>query len=323
MNKIRTLAILAVMLQCACMGPAQAQEYPAKSIRFLVGYAAGGANDVLGRLLADSWQRQLGQSVVVENRPGASGLLAAEALAKSPPDGYTVMIGSGGTLTMAVHLIKAGFDPLKDIAGISLLGINDAAIVVDPKFPARNIQDLVALAKKDPGKYAFGTSGPGGPLHLAAELLKDRAGIAMTHIPYKGDAQGLADVMGGNLPMMFVSVPSATSMLKSGSVRAIAVLTDRRSQEFPDVPTVAESGYPGYFVNQWVGPIAPAGTPAAIIQKLNAATRVTVADAAVVKKMAALGSRAEGGTPDDLNRLIASEFNKWGGVIRTQNIKLE
>lgn len=302
---------------------AQAQDYPTRPIRFIVGYAPGGATDIAARMVGDGWQKSFGQTVLIENRPGASGLLAADTASRAAPDGYTLMMGTGGTMTIAIHLTKANFDPLKDFIPIAPFAVNDAALIVGPNFPAKNLRELVDLAKKSPGKYTFGSSGLGGPTHLAGELLKVRAGINIQHVPYKGDSQALADILGGNLPMMMVSVPSAASHMKSGAVRTIAMLTANRSPEFSDVPTVAESGYPGYAVNQWIAPIAPTGVPQPIIRKLNLVVQQVARDPEVVKKMAAMGSRAEVGPPEDLGRVIREDYARWGEIIRTAGIKLE
>jgi len=322
MLRIALLA-LSVAAQWLAIPYAQAQDYPAKPIRFIVGYAAGGATDIDARLVADGWQKSFGQPVLVENRPGASGLLAADIASKAAPDGYTLMMGTGGTMTIAIHLTKANFDPLKDFIPIAPFAVNDAALIVNASFPAKNLREFIDVVKKAPGKYSFGSSGLGGPTHLAGELLKFRAGINMQHIPYKGDSQALADILGGNLPMMMVSVPSAAQQMKSGAVRTIAMLTEKRAPEFPDVPTVAESGYPGYAVNQWIAPIAPTGVPQPIIRKLNLVVQQVARDPEVIKKMVAMGSRAEAGPPEDLGRVIREDYARWGEVIRTAGIKLE
>ena len=319
------IALLALTVAASWLGAplAQAQDYPSKPIRFIVGYAPGGATDIAARMVGDGWQKSFGQTVLIENRPGASGLLAADVASKAAPDGYTLMMGTGGTMTIAIHLTKANFEPLKDFIPIAPFAVNDAALIVGANFPAKNLRELVDLAKKSPGKYTFGSSGLGGPTHLAGELLKVRAGINIQHVPYKGDSQALADILGGNLPMMMVSVPSAASHMKSGAVRTIAMLTANRSPEFSDVPTVAESGYPGYAVNQWIAPIAPTGVPQPIIRKLNLVVQQVARDPEVVRKMAAMGSRAEVGPPEDLGRVIREDYARWGEIIRTAGIKLE
>ena len=313
-----------IALTLALTAPlAQAQDYPVKPIRFIVGYAAGGATDIGARLVGEGWQKSFGQPVLVENRPGASGMLAADFVSRAVPDGYTLMMGTGGTLTIAVHLSKANFDPLKDFIPIAPFALNDAALIVNVNFPAKNLQELVEVVKKSPGRYSFGSSGLGGPTHLGGELLKIRAGIDIQHVPYKGDAQALADILGGNLPMMMVSVPSAAQQMKSGAVRAIALLSAKRSPDFPDLPTVAESGYPGYAVNQWVAPIAPAGVSQTIILKLNAVVQQVARDPEVMRKMAAMGSRAEAGPPEELGRVIREDYARWGEIIRPAGIKPE
>lgn len=313
----------AIMAGLAAPAALAQQDYPTKPIRFLVGYAPGGATDIGARLIAEGWQKNLGQPVLVENRPGASGVVAAEFLAKQAPDGYTLMMGTGGSLTIAVHLSKVGFDPIKDFAPIALFAFNDAALITSLNFPARNLQEFVEVVKKAPGKYSFGSSGLGGPTHLGGELLKIRAGINIQHVPYKGDSQALADILGGNLPMMVSAIPSVAQQMKSGAVRPIAVLSAKRAPDFPDVPTVAESGYPGYAVNVWIAPIAPTGMAPASIRKLNAVVQQVVRDPEVMKKMSAMGSRVEAGSPEDLGRLIREDHARWGEIIRTAGIKLE
>lgn len=319
-------SVFAVTVAGACLAAPLAmaqQDYPVKPIRFIVGYAAGGATDIDARLVADGWQKSFGQPVLVDNRPGASGIVAAEFVAKAAPDGYTLMMGTGGTMTIVIHLTKVNFDPLKDFVPIAPFAVNDAALIVGNGFPAKNLREFVEVVKKAPGKYSFGSSGLGGPTHLAGELLKFKAGINIQHVPYKGDSQALADILGGNLPMMMASVPSVAAQMKSGAVRPIAMLTEKRSPEFPDLPTVAESGYPGYAVNQWIAPIAPAGVPQPYIRKLNAVVQQVARDPEVIKKMVAMGSRAEAGPPEDLGRVIREDHARWGEVIRTAGIKLE
>jgi len=300
---------------------ASAQTWPTKPIRLLVGYGAGGATDVAARLLADGWQKILGQQVIVENRPGASGTIAADLVAKAQADGYTVLMGAGGSLTIAVHLMKTGFDPIKDFTPISMFAINDSALVVTPGFPANNMREFIDELKKSPGKYSFGSSGIGGPTHLSGELLNVRAGIRMTHAPYKGDAPAVLDMLGGHLPIMMASIPSVARHIKAGTLKMIAAAGNKRSPEFPNVPTIAESGYPDVFAMLWIAPMVPTGTPAAIVNRLNAATRTVLTDPAVLASMAKIGSRGEASSSEEVARLMQGELVKWGEIIRLAGVK--
>ncbi len=303
---------------------ARADDYPSKPVRIIVGFAAGGATDVLARMLAEGLRKVLGQSFVVENRPGANATIAGEAAAKSAPDGYTLLVTSAGSLTISVHMSpKPNYDTLTSFVPITLLAVNDGVLLANNNFPAKTFPEFVKLLKESPGKYGFGTSGVGSPTHLGAELLKRTVGVNMFHVPYKGDSQALADAIAGHVPLAVVVMASASAQVQSGAVRALAALGPQRFRDFPDLPTVAESGYPGYAAGSWIGLLAPAGTPKEIISKLNEASRKVMTDPEVTGKLVASGSRPSPNSPEEFYRHIESEHKKWGEIIREANIKSE
>lgn len=317
---LRAFVTLAGLLLASTV--AMAQTYPNRPIRVLVGFAAGGATDVLARVVADGLNQALGQPVVVENKPGANATIATELVAKSPPDGYTLLVASVGSLAIAVNMDpKPNYDTLKDFAPVSLLAVNDGVLIVKNDFPAKNFGEFVKVLKGEPGKYGYGTSGNGSPTHLAGELLKRVAGISMNHIPYRGDAQAIGDVVGGHLPIGVNVMASASSQVKGGAVRAIAALGSERLKDFPDLPTVAESGYPGYSGGSWIGLLAPAGTPPDVVKRLNEISRAVMAKPDVAAKLEASGSRITTGSSEEFASYIAAEIKKWGQVVTEANIK--
>lgn len=312
---------LAVALASLAVTAAGAQEYPTKPVRITHGYAAGGATDNVARILGEELRKELGQPVVIEAKPGASGTIAATAIAQSSPDGYSLLLGTIGSQTINVQLISPPpYDSVKDFAPISLAVINDGVLVANKSFPASNFKEFVELLRKNPGKYMFASSGAGGPTHLGGELLKATAKVDMTHVPYRGDGPAMTDVMGGSVPLLVTVMASAAPFIKAGSVKAIAALGDQRFPEFPDMATVAEQGYPGFSAYAWIALFAPAGTPAAIIDKLNKATRKALANPDVVKRLDALGSRVKDSTPEELAQLVKSDLKKWGDIIRENKI---
>jgi tripartite-type tricarboxylate transporter receptor subunit TctC len=314
------MAILTSMVATAGV----AQEYPTKPVRIVHGYAAGGATDNVARILGEELRKELGQPIVVESRPGASGTIAATAIARSAPNGYSLLLGTVGSQTINVQIINPPpYDPVKDFAPISLAVINDGVLVANKSFPANNFKEFVELLKKSPGTYMFASSGTGGPTHLGGELLKSTAKIEMTHVPYRGDGPAMTDVMGGSVPLLVTVMASAAPFIKADSVKALAALGDQRFPEFPDLPTVAEQGYPGFSAYAWIALFAPAGTSPAIVEKLNKATRKALAQPDVVKKLNALGSRVKDSTPEELTELVKADFKKWGDIIRENKITAE
>jgi tripartite-type tricarboxylate transporter receptor subunit TctC len=299
----------------------RAQDYPNKPIRIVVGFAPGGATDSLARTLAEGLRKTFGQPVTVDNRPGANGTIGAEFVAKSPSDGYTIMVASVGALVINTYMSpRPGYDTLKDFAPISLLVVNDAVLLVNNDFPVRTFADFVRVLKEKPGKYGFGTSGNGSNAHLGGEMLKRAVGVDMFHVPYKGDAEALRDLAAGHVPITISIVASAQGLVKSGTVRAVAALGTERSKQLPEVPTVAESGYPGFSGGAgWLGLLAPAGTPPEIVHKLNTAVRRVIADAEVTKTIEALGSRPAPNSPEEFSRYIGTEIGRYGEIIRDVN----
>jgi tripartite-type tricarboxylate transporter receptor subunit TctC len=319
-----TLALAIVF--CAAAGFAEAQNagFPDRPIKIIVGFAAGGSTDVAARIVAQKMSEILGQSVLVENRAGASGLLAAEDVVKSPPDGYTLMMASQTVLAVAPRLYrKATVDPIKDFAPVAYCGASPLILVVNPSFPAHTTSEVIAMAKADPGKIIFGTGGVGTTPHIASEMFQFAAGIKMTHVPYRGEAGAINDLVAGQIPAMFANLSAIMGQLKGGTVRAIAVTSPQRSQLVPDVPTVAET-LPGFAAETWFGLVAPAGTPHVIIARLNAAALQALASTDTKKRYADVGmtDSSEGRTtPEQLDAYIKSEIAKWSKVIEDANIQ--
>jgi len=303
-------------------GRAQTAKYPDRPVKMLVGFAAGGGTDVIARIVAQKMSEGLGQTVLVENRPGASGMLAGEALAKSPPDGYTLMMGSQTTLAVAPTLYrKFAIDPPRDFVGVAPAGVSPLVLVVHPSVAAHSVQDLIALAKAKPGAINFGSGGLGTTPHMAAELFAFTTGIKIVHIAYRGEAPAINDLLGGQLQMMFPNLSAVIGNVKAGSLRALAVTTAQRVAGSQEIPTVAESGVPGFEAATWFAVVAPAGTPREIVLQLNAEVKRVLALPEVVRRFADLGMSVSGGTPDALDAYIKSEIAKWSKVIKDADIR--
>ena len=318
--------VASVMALSLC--PARAQQaagaWPTKSITLIVPYAAGGFGDTRMRLLARKLSDKLGQTVVVENKGGAGGVIGTAIVAKATPDGYT--IGSGHLAPLAVNptmMEKMPYDVSRDIAPVILIENSPLVLSVSNAVPAKNLVDLIALAKKEPGKLTFGSSGIGGAHHLSGEMFREDAKIDIVHVPYKGGAPASTDLMAGHLSMMFEMGYAAMPSIKAGKIRPIAVTSAKRIEVLPEVPTMAESGVPGFESYNWQGIIAPAGTPAPIIARLNVAFNEILKDPDVVNAIKESGSQAEGGTPEAFGKFIESERQKWAKVIKSANIKPE
>ena len=307
------------------LGPhvfAQTTPFPSRPIRILVGFAAGGGNDVTARLVAQRMSGgPLGQ-VIVENKTGASGLIAADILAKSPPDGTTLMVATQTSYSVAPQLYKSpAFDAPRDVAGISLLGASPLVLVVNPPFAAKSVGELIEMAKAKPGAINFGSGGVGTTPHTAAELFLFNASIRMTHVAYRGEAPAIADVVAGQLPLLFANVSVVTGQVKAGTLRALAVTSPRRAPSLPDVPTLAEAGIKGSDVETWFGLTAPAATPREIVQRLNAEVRKALAAPELQQRFAELSLSVTPSSPEELDALIKSEAVRWGEVIRRANIR--
>jgi tripartite-type tricarboxylate transporter receptor subunit TctC len=318
------VAVSALLALSFCQIAAHAQDaaYPNRPIKMLVGFGAGGGTDIAARIMAQKMSEILGQSIVVENRTGASGMIAAEDEAKSAPDGYVLMMGSQTTYAVAPNLYrKVTLDPAKDFAGVAMTGASPLVLVVNPSFAAHSVKDVIAMAKADPGKINFGTGGLGTTPHMTAELFQYTAGIKMVHVAYRGEAPAINDLLAGQIPLMFANLSAVMGNLKAGTVRALAVTGAHRSPSAPDIPTVAESALPGFEAETWWGIVAPAGTPHAILAKLNAAARKALADDDTKRRFADLGMTNGGSSPEELDAYIKSEIAKWSKVIKDANIQ--
>jgi tripartite-type tricarboxylate transporter receptor subunit TctC len=301
---------------------AQDAAYPNRPIKMLVGFAAGGGTDVAARIAAQTMSEILGQTILVENRTGASGLIAAQDLAKSDPDGYTLMMGSQTTCAVAPNLYhKVTVDPVKDFAGIALTGASPLVLVVNPASPAHSVADVIAMAKANPGKINFGTGGVGTTPHMTAELFQYDAGIRMAHVAYRGEAGAINDLLAGQIPLMFANLSAVMGHIKGGSLRALAVTSARRSPSVPDVPTVAEAALPGFQSETWFGIVAPAATPHDIRVKLNAAARQAMARDDTRQRLAELGMTNGTSSPEELDAYIKAEVVKWSKLIQEANIQ--
>ena len=298
--------------------------WPKQAIRIVVTFTPGGAPDILARVLAESWQKSLGVAVLVENRPGYGGNIGADLVAKSEPDGYTLLIG-----TVGIHAIngalydKLSFHPINDFTPISFLASTPNVLVVNKKLGVNNLHELIELAKAKPNELTFGSSGVGTSLHMSGELFKEMTGVQIRHIPYKGRAQSLPDLLSGRISMLFDNLSSSLPLIKAGEVQALAVTTLKRSPVAPEIPTMAEQGLPGFEATSWFSLMAPANLPPDLQKRLNILTRQTLNQAEVKNKLRASGLEPAPGSPQDLNKLIQSETNKWGRVIYKSGAKLE
>jgi len=309
----------------AALGPADAQaSYPERPITMVVPFPAGGSTDLVARVVAEKMSQDLGQQVVVDNRGGAGGNVGAAAAAKADPDGYTILMGTVATHALNPALYKKmPYDPVKDFAPISLLVVVPNVLVVNPDFPAHSVAELIALLKAKPGEYSYASSGNGTPLHLSGELFKTMAGVDMVHVPYKGAGPALIDVMGGHVPIMFDNLPSSTEHIKAGKLRGLAVTTAGRAPSMPDLPTIAESGLPGYETYTWNALFAPAGTPPEVIAKLNEAALQALADPGVQAKLQGFGAQVKGSTPDELGAHVQAELAKWAPVVKASGAQID
>lgn len=322
-NTILKSAIVASTLLGAGTG-AFAQAYPSKPIRLIVPYTAGGTTDILGRLIGQKLQESMGQPVVIENKPGAATNLGAEATAKSVPDGYTIILGTNVTFTVNPHLYeKLAFDPLKDFAYIAPIALTQTVLLVNPQVKAQNVRDIIALARAQPGKLSYGSYGSGSLAHLAAAQFTAMAGVQMTHVPYKGSAPAMTDLIGGHIDLMFDNIVTALPSAKSGKVRALAVTGAKRTGAAPELPTVAESGVPGYEVVGWFGFAAPAGTPADVVRKLNTEINKALALPEVKDKITGAGADPMNMTPEAFSAFIRTDYTRSGMMVKASGARAE
>jgi tripartite-type tricarboxylate transporter receptor subunit TctC len=316
------VALAAISLALAVT--AQAQTYPAKPIRLIVPFAAGGTVDISARGIAPGLSEILGQNIIVDNRGGAGGIIGADLVAKAAPDGYTLLMGSNSTVSVAPALYpKNPYHPIRDFAPISLVVATPFVLVVHPSVPAKTVKDLIALAKAKPGRLTMASGGTGSSNHLVGELFQSLTGAKFTHIPYKGAAPAGVDLMAGQVDLLFDQLATSVGPAKSGRIRAIAVTSKARTAAFPDVPTMLESGVRDYEVINITGVLAPAGTPAAIIDRLNAAIIKVLAQPTVRERFAAIALDARGGTPAEFAAFIKEDFARWTKVVKDANIKVE
>jgi tripartite-type tricarboxylate transporter receptor subunit TctC len=319
---LKWLARLALLLCAAAV--ACAADYPSRPVTLVVAFPPGGASDVLSRIVARKLEQILGQPFVIENRPGAGGNVAAEAVAHAAPDGYTLLNGNNAILaTNAALYRKINFDAEADFAPIGRIGSQANILVVNPALPVRSLAELIALAKDNPGKLNFASSGRGLAAHLAGELFKAEAGIDLVHVPYKGAAPALQDVIAGHVQMMFATASSVVSHIREGRVRPLAVTTLRRSPVAPDIPTMDELGLRNFDATTWHGLVAPARTPREVIEVLHRALAAALADAAVAKSLGDLGVDVIGGTPEEFAAYIRSEIPKWTAIVKASGATLE
>jgi tripartite-type tricarboxylate transporter receptor subunit TctC len=301
---------------------AQTARYPDRPVKIFVGFAAGGGTDVAARILAHKLTEALGQSVVVENRPGVSGMIAAETVAKSAADGYTLMMGSQTTLAVAPALYrKFSIDAARDFAGVAMAGVSPLVLVVHPSVPVRSVKDLIALAKSKPGTINFGSGGLGTTPHMAGELFSIQAGVKMVHVAYRGEAPAINDLLGGQLHLIFANLSAVIGNVKAGSLRALAVTSAQRAATAPEIPTIAEAALPGFDAATWFALVAPAATPRDIVLRLNAEVTRLVAQPETQQRFADLGMSITAGAPDALDAYIASEIGKWSQVIKDADVR--
>lgn len=320
----RALGVVAALALAPVLAQAQAPApYPQRPVAFIVPFSAGGGTDIAARLLATRLAQKLGQSVVVDNRGGAGGLVGAEAVAKARPDGYTLLIANVGTQSINPWLYKMPYDADKAFAPISLFAELPFALVVNPSVAAKTPQELVALAKADPGKLTYASSGSGGSPHLTAEIFQQATGTKFTHVPYKGGGPAMADLMAGHVNMLFASILETSGYVKSGKLRALAVTSAQRSPAMPDVPTLAEQGIAGAESGSWVALLAPAGTPQAIVDKLSADVKEVVSSADMRQALLAQGATARGTTPAELQQVIDADRARYGRAIKAGNVRVE
>lgn len=322
--RIPAIWLCAIAIISGAVVEALAQTFPSRTITLVIPFAPGGSNTIVGRVIADKMSQLLGESIVVDNRAGAGGTVGTRAVAKSEPDGYTILLSFTGTLAIAPSLYRnAGYDPRKDFAPIGLIGHAPNSLVVHPSFPARTVAELVAYARANPGKVNFGSAGAGTVSHITGEYFAHSAGIKLVHIPYKGTGPALTDLLGGHIPMAFAPIPASHANVSAGMLRALAVTSATRSSLLPDVPTISESGLPGFDASLYYGLVAPAGTPRPVIDRLNGALQAALASDEVKKQLGLDGTEITPGTPEDYAAFIDRDERKWSGLVRESGVEQE
>ncbi len=317
---IATASLLAALLP----GAAHSQGYPNKPIRLIVPYAPGGATDIIGRAAAAELTKTMGQQVIIENRPGAGGNLGAEQVARSAPDGYTLLVSPSSLHGITPFLYtKLPYDPNKDLAPIIVLGSFANVLVMNPSIKANSVSELVALIKASPGKFTYASSGSGSTIHLSGEMFKSMLNLDIAHVPYKGSSPALTDLMGGQVSIMFDNIPSAITFIRSGKLKPLATTGPTRSSSLPELPTMIEAGFPGYISTAWFGIVAPAGTPKEIIAKINAEGQKAAKSPDFIKRMNELGYDIVGGSPEQMAAMIQEELKRWGPVVKSSGAQVD
>jgi tripartite-type tricarboxylate transporter receptor subunit TctC len=315
----RTIVVAGLLMAASALG----QTYPNKPIRLMIGYAPGGSAEAGARPLARALEPLLGQPLVFEYRPGAAGGVAMEAIAKAPADGYTVYYFDSGPLTVAPHISKVGYDNIASFTHLGHICGSGSLLVVHPSTPFQSVNDVIALSKKEPNKWSYGTSGVGGPHHLSGEYFKSVTGANLLHIPYKGGGPAMTDLMGGQVPMLFSSLGPAVGAVKSGKIRALAVTSPQRSAAFPTVPTMDEAGLKGFDSTAWYGLLGPAGLPQEVVARWTQALAKVGADKAVMDQINATGCDAEVQSPAKTAERVKADYAKWGRVVKDANIRAD
>jgi len=319
----RSTLLVAAALTAACAPWAQAQKYPTKPIRMIVGYAPGGGSDIMGRLMAQQIAEALGQQVVVENRPGAAQNVAAEFVARQPADGYTIFMSSAAHGINVSLYQKINYDPVKDFTTVAVFATSPNLLLVHPSFPAKNVREFIAVAKKNSGKLNFSSSGSGSSQHLSGEMLKVMLGVGMTHIPYKGSAPSLTALASGEVDFAFNNIPSAQPLLGPGRIRALAITGEKRSPLLPELPTMVEGGLPGFVTATWYGILLPANAPRDVVNTLNAVAVKAVQKPEFRNRIAQLGADSMAETPEFFAKLLDTEIARWAKVVRESKAKAE
>jgi len=321
---LRVLSMLVAGLGLLSGASAGAQTYPSRAITMIVPFPAGGTTDILGRFVGQALSAAWGQPVVIENRGGAGGNIGAAAVAKAAPDGYTLLVGTVGTHAINASLYsKMPYDTLKDFVAVTEIASVPNMLVVTPSLPVNSVAELIAYAKANPGKLNMASSGNGTSIHLSGELFKVLTGVDMVHVPYKGSAPALNDLMGGQVQLMFDNMPSALPQVKGGTLKALAVTTATRSPAMPDLPTIAEAGVPGFEASSWFGIFAPAGTPKEIVAKLQAEIARILKTPEMTERLAQQGAVAVGNTSAEFTAYVQSELTKWAGVVKASGARVD
>jgi tripartite-type tricarboxylate transporter receptor subunit TctC len=312
--------LLAPLAFCACA--AHAQNYPNHPIKVLVPWPPGQATDVSARMVAERLSPALGQPLVIDNRPGAGGVLGTEVAAKSPADGYTILAGSSGPISISPNVQKVSYDPLKDFAPISLIGVNPFVLVVNPAIPAKNVKELLALLRSHPGKYSFSSSGSGATSHLMSSLFNSMAGVSAVHVPYKGSSPSVTDVASGQIAYTIESVTAISGLAKAGRLRALAVTSAKRAEALPELPVIADD-LPGYEMAGWIGLLAPAGTPRDVVDRLSAETQKIMQDPELRKRFVSGGMEPSGNKPSEFADFLRKQNERYGSAVKQANVKLD